>query len=154
MRHSWRSGSLASAATRPDKSGLALSKVPSTQRTPTIQRAIDQGVEFLLSRDPAIADYPFGTGSKPSGNWFKFGYPMSYVADVLQNLEVLAALGHSKDPRLAQALALVESKQDSQGRWRMEYTYNGKMWVDIERNGQPSKWITLRALRLVKAAYP
>jgi hypothetical protein len=43
------------------------------------------------------------------------------------------------------------SKQDQQGRWKLENTLNGKMWVDIERRGKPSKWITLRALRVVKA---
>lgn len=107
----------------------------------------------MFSRDPAVADYPFGTGSKPSGNWFRFGYPMSFIADVLQNLEVLAALGHGQDPRLAKALALVESKQDDSSRWKMEYTYNGKAWTDIEKKGQPSKWITLRALRVLKAGY-
>jgi hypothetical protein len=50
-------------------------------------------------------------------------------------------------------LELVESKQDAEGRWKLEYSYNGKTWVDIERKGQPSKWVTLRALRVLKAAY-
>ena len=85
------------------KAMLALSKVPPALRTPTIQAAINQGVEFLLSRDPAVADYPFGFGNKPSSSWFKFGYPIGYVTDVLQNLEALAALGHGKDPWLARA---------------------------------------------------
>jgi hypothetical protein len=134
------------------KAMLALSKVPPARRTPTIQRAIDQGVEFLLSRDPALADYPFGYGDRPSSSWFKFGYPIGYVTDVLQNLEVLAALGLAQDPRLARALELVKGKQGDDGRWKMEYTYNGKTWVDIERKGAPSKWVTLRALRVLKAA--
>ncbi len=136
------------------KAMLALSKVPSALRTPILQRATDQGAEFLLSRDPAVADYPSGYSNNPSSSWFKFGYPIAYVTDVLQNLEALTALGYGQDPRLAHALELVESKQDSQGRWRMEYTYNGKTWADIEKKGQPSKWITLRALRVLKAAYP
>ena len=73
---------------------------------------------------------------------------------MLQNLEVLAALGQAQDPRLANALELVISKQDEQGRWMLEYSYNGKTWMDIEKKGQPSKWVTLRALRVLKAAYP
>jgi len=48
----------------------------------------------------------------------------------------------------------VISKQDEQGCWPLEYTYNGKTWVDIEKKGQLSKWVTLRALRVLKAAYP
>jgi len=93
-------------------------------------------------------------GNRPSSSWFKFGYPIGYITDVLQNLEVLAALGQARDARLANALGLVLGKQDDQGRWSLEYTYNGKTWVDIEKKGQSSKWVTLRALRVLKAAYP
>lgn len=135
------------------KAMLALSKVPNARRTAAVQAAIDQGTEFLLSYDPAVADYPFAYGKRPSSSWFKLGYPIGYVTDVLQNLDVLASLGRARDPRLARALELVESKQDEQGRWKLEYTYNGKTWVDIERKGEPSKWVTLRALRVLKAAY-
>jgi hypothetical protein len=46
---------------------------------------------------------------------------------------------------------LVLSKQDNHGWWNLEYTYNGKTWVDVEEKGQPSKWVTLRALRGLKA---
>jgi len=136
------------------KAMIALSKVPAEQRTRNMQAAIKQGLDFLLSHDPAVADYPFGRGNKPSSSWFKFGYPVGFITDVLQNLEVLAALGQAQNPRLANALKLVLNKQDKQGRWKLEYTYNGKSWVDIEKKGQPSKWVTLRALRVLKAAYP
>ncbi|MBC7263444.1 MAG: nitrogen fixation protein NifH [Chloroflexi bacterium] len=129
---------------------LALGKVPEAARTPVIRAAIETGVEFLFSRDPAVADYPMGWATKPSGSWFQFGFPVFYVTDVLQNLEALAALGHGADPRLAAAVDLVLSKQDEDGRWAMKYTYNGKTWVDIERKGQPSKWVTLRALRVLR----
>jgi len=134
------------------KAMIALSKVPAEQRTRNMQAAIKQGLDFLLSHDPAVADYPFGRGNKPSSSWFKFGYPIGYITDVLQNLEVLVALGQAENPKLANALKLVLSKQDEQGRWKLEYTYNGKSWVDIEKKGQPSKWVTLRALRVLKRA--
>ena len=133
---------------------LALGKVPPDLRTLAMRAAVDEGVKFLLAHDPAVADYPAGYSDKPSSSWFKFGYPIGYVTDVLQNLEALAALGHAQDPRLANALDLVKGKQGSQGRWRMEYSYKGKMWVDIEKGGQLSKWVTLRALRVLKEAYP
>lgn len=136
------------------KAILALGRVSPSQRTPGIQQAIQLGIDFLLGHDPAMADYPFGMGKRPSSSWFKFGYPIGYITDVLQNLEVLAALGQAHDPRLANALKLMISKQNNQGRWLLEYSYNGKTWVDIEKKGQPSKWVTLRALRVLKAAYP
>jgi hypothetical protein len=132
----------------------ALARVPAERRSPLVQRAVAAGVEFLFSRDPAVADYPMGWGNtKPSSSWFKPGFPSGYVADVLQTVEVLAELGHARDGRLAQALAWVESAQDGQGRWRNRYAYNGKTWVDIERQGQPSKWVTLRACTVLRAAY-
>jgi hypothetical protein len=131
------------------KAMLALSKVPLDRRTPAIDAAIQAGVDFLFSRDPAEADYPMGYSNKPNRSWFQFGYPVFYVTDVLQNLEVLTALGYGPDPRLEAALELLQRKQDRQGRWVMEYTYNGKTWVDIETKKQPSKWVTLRALRVL-----
>jgi hypothetical protein len=132
----------------------ALARVPAERRSPLVQRAVAGGVDFLFSRDPAVADYPMGWGNtRPSSSWFKLGFPSGYVADVLQTVEVLAALGHARDDRLAHALAWVESAQDGQGWWRNRYAYNGKTWVDIERQGQPSKWVTLRACAVLRAAY-
>jgi hypothetical protein len=107
---------------------------------------------FLLSHDPALADYPMGYSTKPNRSWFKFGFPIGYITDVLQNLETLTQLGYGSDPRLESALELTVNKADRQGRWKLEYSYNGKTWVDIEEKGAPSKWVTLRALRVLKAA--
>jgi len=135
------------------KAMLAFGKLPQGARTPTIEAAIETGVEFLLSRDPAVADYPAGWSDKPSRSWFKFGFPVFYVTDVLQNLGALTSLGLGPDPRLNSALQLVLSKQDEQGRWKMKYTYKGKTWADIEEKGQPSRWVTLRALRALKGVY-
>jgi hypothetical protein len=89
------------------KAMIALNKVPTAQLTKNMQGAIERGVDFLLSCDPAVADYPFGRGNKPSSTWFKFYYPLYSEADVLQNLEVLVALGQAHNPRLANALDLI-----------------------------------------------
>lgn len=129
---------------------LALGKVPENQRSRTVQNAIKEGLDFLLSHDPVAADYPMGENSKPSRSWFQFGYPLGYVTDILQNLEVLTNLLPIGEPRLQKAVEWLISKADSQGRWLMEYTYNGKTWAEIEKKGAPSKWVTLRALRVLK----
>jgi len=136
------------------KAMLALGKIPAPDRTNRVNNAISQGTEFLLSHDIVSADYPFGFGDRPSSSWYKFGYPIGYVADVLQNLEALTVLGQINDAKCKEALEFVTNKQDAQGRWKMEYSLNGKMWADIEKKGKPSKWITLRALRVLKAALP
>jgi len=130
---------------------LAFSRWPAERRTALIDRAIAQGVDFLFSTDPVLADYPSGYSDKPSGNWWKFGFPVFYVTDLLQNVEALVSLGYSADPRLANALALIRSKQDALGRWPLEYDYRGKTWVDFGAKGKPNKWVTLRALRVLKA---
>ena len=126
------------------------SKVPTAARTLAINAAIAVGIDFLLGCDPAVADYPTPYATKPSQSWFRFGYPIAYVTDVLQNLEVLVALGCGSDARLGPALDLLLRKRNAQGRWKMEYTYNGKTWADIEEQGKPSKWVTLRTRRVLK----
>lgn len=68
------------------KSMLAMAKVPPSKRTEIVNEALEVGVEFLLGSDPAVADYPMGYSTKPNRSWFKFGYPIAYVTDVLQNL--------------------------------------------------------------------
>jgi hypothetical protein len=129
---------------------LAFSKLPVEKRTPLIDRAINAGVDFLFSKDPAEADYPSGYAAKPSGNWWKFGFPLFYITDFLQIVEALVGLGYGKDPRLSHALEVIRSKQDDQGRWALEYDYPGKTWVDFGPKKQPNKWVTLRALRVLK----
>jgi hypothetical protein len=118
-----------------------------------VRRAIDVGAEFLLSTDPSIADYPMPAGdTEPSKLWFKPGFPSGYSADVLQVLEVLAELRKAGDPRLRPAIEWMLSRQDRRGRWRNQYAYNGKTVIDIEAQGQPSKWVTLRACTVLAAA--
>jgi hypothetical protein len=115
-----------------------------------VQLAIERGTSFLLSCDPLVADYPTADGRPPSGSWFKLGFPSGYVADVLQNLEALCELGLGTHPRLRPALDWVLRKQDSHGRWKNEYAYDGKTWIDFKAQGAPSKWVTLRACRVLK----
>jgi hypothetical protein len=131
---------------------LAFSTVPIKQRTPLMKRAIKQGLEFLFGVDPATAAYPTRNGAKPNRSWWKFGFPVFYVTDLLQNFEALARLGYGRDKRLANALQIIRDKQDDQGRWSMEYDYTGKTWLDFGAKRQPNKWVTLRAVRALKAA--
>ena len=126
----------------------ALNAVPDEGRTPEVTAAVEAAVEFLLGYDVARAEYPYK--DRVNSSWFKFGYPLGYVTDVLLNLEALAQAGCGGDPRLDEAVELVLVKQDAQGRWPMEYSYNGKMWIDVEEKWKPSKWVTLRAVRMLK----
>lgn len=128
--------------------------IPERSRTDREQRAVAAGADFLMSRDPSVADYPMGYGNtKPSASWFKLGFPSGYVTDVLQNLEVLAAVGLAADPRLDAAYDWLAALSDDEGRWRNRYAYKGKTTVPIEEQGAPSKWVTLRACTVLRARF-
>ena len=127
------------------KAMLALGRVPPESRTPAMRAAVDEGVKFLLIYDPAVADYPAGYSGKPSSSWFKFGYPIGYVTDVLQNLEALASLGYAQDPRLAGALegathVTVAGPQGPQAltqRYPMEDVLEDKVFLAHHVNERP-----------------
>jgi hypothetical protein len=130
---------------------LALSKAKKEYDTPIVERAIQIGIDFFFSVDPADAAYPSGYSSKPNQSWWKFGFPTFYVADVLHVVEGLVAVGCRDDPRLARAKELILEKQDAQGRWALEHDYKGKTWGDYGAKNQPNKFVTLRAMRVLKA---
>jgi hypothetical protein len=131
----------------------ALSRLPKQERTPIIEEAIQAGESFLLETDPLDATYPSGWNDKPSRNWWKFGFPVFYVTDLLQNVEALVCLGLGGDPRLQNALRFIFDKQDSDGRWSLEYDYAGKTWYDFGPKKQVNKWVTYRALYVLKNSY-
>ncbi|HLO28145.1 MAG TPA: hypothetical protein VK249_03350 [Anaerolineales bacterium] len=130
---------------------LAFSKLPLQQRTPLIRKAIEHGADFFFSVDPATAAYPTPRADQPSRNWWKFGFPIFYVSDILQIAEALVGLGYAEDPRFSNVLKLIREKQDTEGRWPLEYDYTGKIWIDFGKKKLPNKWVTLRALRVLKA---
>jgi hypothetical protein len=131
---------------------LAFSRLPEKKRTPLIQRAIQQGADFFFSIDPAAAKYPTrDKGGKPSRDWWKFGFPVFYITDLLQLAEAFVNLGYGRDKRLASTLEVVREKQNEDGRWLMEFDYAGKTWLDFGKKQEPNPWVTLRALRMLEA---
>ncbi len=131
---------------------MALGRLPKERSTPAISHAIRQGVDFFFNIDPADAAYPSGYSPKPSQNWWKFGFPVFYVTDLLQLAEALVGLGYGHDARISRALDIVRQKQDAAGQWPLEYDYAGKTWIDFGKKKQPNKWVTLRALRVLSEA--
>jgi hypothetical protein len=126
---------------------LAFSLLEPARRTPLIESAIERGISFLFSCDPVTAAYPTGWSTKPSGNWWKFGFPVFYVTDLLQIYQALVALGYADDPRLDNTRQAILDKQTEAGSWLMEYGYQGKTWEDFGQKKQPNKWVTIRAYR-------
>ena len=130
---------------------LALGRLPANKRTPLIRQAIKQGLDFFLGIDPSTAEYPTWNGAKPNRAWWKFGFPVFYVTDLLQLAEMMVGLGYGHDKRMKNTLDIIREKQNEHGQWLMEYDYPGKTWLDFGEKKQPNEWVTLRALRVLKS---
>ena len=134
------------------KVALALGKLAPADRSPLIERAFERAVEFFFSVDLATAGWAQSSGTQPNRDWWLFGFPVFYITDLLQVAEVLTSLGYGPDPRVAPTLDLIRQKQDELHRWKLEYAYGCKTWGNYGMRGKPNKWVTLRALRVVKKA--
>lgn len=105
--------------------------------------------ERPAARERFVAEHrPLRYGDKPG--WLRFGFPLSYNSDALEALAALAAVDETRRPEYEPAIAVVETAADAKMRWTMRTSFNGKMLADVERKGEPSKWITLRALRVLE----
>jgi hypothetical protein len=132
---------------------MAFSCLPVERRSDLINRAIKVGVDFFLSTDPSKAGFPGHRTGIPDERWWQFRFPSFWGVDILQIAEAFTALGYDNDSRLANTLDLIASKQDENGRWLLEYVdYTHKMWVKYGTRGEPNKWVTLRAMRVLKQA--
>ncbi len=91
---------------------------------------------------------PGGRQEKPG--WRHFGFSKHYDSDALEASYALARAGVARCAALERALELIASKADAQARWRMEDSLNGKMRVDVETKGAPSKWLTCHAIATLR----
>jgi len=102
--------------------------------------------DFLVRYNISNANYP--RRKKRSGHWFTFGFPRGYRSDILELVSVLVDAGvNINSTNIKKALDLINSKRGPEGRWKLEYSLNGRMLVDIEHKNKPSKWITYMALK-------
>ncbi len=125
----------------------AITEVPEYKRTPELRQAVATGAEHLLKHHLYKKSHDLSSIAKPA--WLQFGFPLMWNTDILEMLSILTRLGYH-DQRMHDAVDLVISKQDAQGKWKLETTFNGRFQVNIESKGKPSKWVTLHALRVLK----
>jgi hypothetical protein len=129
----------------------ALAAIPEEERSPEIRRTIDAGTDYFLKHHIYKQSHDLSKAVKPK--WTKFGFPTMWDGDALEVFETLTRLG-CRDPRMREAAELILSKQDERGRWTLEHTYNGRFQVNIERRDEPSKWVTLLALKALRDDLP
>ena len=108
-------------------------------------------MRMFFGIEPSTAEYPTAYATKPNRAWWKFGFPVFYVTDLLQLAEMLVNLGYGRDTRLANILEIIRQKQNERGQWLLEYDYSGKTWLDFGEKKQPNEWVTLRALRVLRS---
>lgn len=126
----------------------ALSAIPEGERSAEVNETIGKAAEFLLIHRVYKRSHNLNRASKPG--WLKFGFPLMYQTDALEILDILTGL-NVRDGRMEDAVRVVLNKQGEDGRWRLENTYAGdRMLVPMGEKDEPSKFVTLRAMRVLK----
>ena len=121
---------------------------------PEVTQARLRGQEYLLERRlfrrKSTGD-AIERDRKSGAAWTRFAFPTWWHYDVLRGLDYLRSAGVVPDERVAEAIEIVESKRDRDGRWSLETRHPGRMPIETdEGEGRPSRWNTLRALRVLR----
>jgi hypothetical protein len=114
---------------------------------PAVRRAQSRGREFLLEHRLFRSHR---TGEVINPEFTRFSFPPRWHYDILRALDYFQAVDAPRDRRLAEAIEIVQSRLGKDGRWPLEYTYTGKTYFALESVGKPSRWNTLRALRVLR----
>lgn len=106
-----------------------------------------RGEEYLLERRLFRR---LSTGNVVDPDWLRFSFPTWWHYDVLRALDYFRAVGRSPDSRLAEAIELARAKERPDGTWLLDQTHPGATHFSLgEAEGEPSRWCTLRALRVL-----
>jgi hypothetical protein len=126
--------------------GLRLYALHRGHRARPLRAALCRGREFLLVHR-LFRSHRTGRIIKPV--FTKFAFPPRWHYDILRALDHFQAVNATRDARLAEAIAIVQNTRGEDGRWRLQNSYPGKTYFELEQRGAPSRWNTLRALRIL-----
>jgi hypothetical protein len=130
------------------KTFKALAAIPENRRSEVVVQTLTEMEDYFLKHHLYKKSHDLEQTSRPG--WLRLGFPLMYQTDVLELLGIFADLNHY-DPRLEDALKILKDKRTADGLWKLENSFNGKMRVVIEKKGKPSKWLTLKAYRILRA---
>jgi len=116
-------------------------------RSQEVGRAQERGREFLLKHRLFRSHH---TGKVVNSAMTRFAFPPRWHYDVLRGLDYFRDAGAPRDERLSDAIALVEGRRKVDGRWVLQNRYPGKTFFEMEEPNEPSRWNTLRALRVLR----
>jgi hypothetical protein len=115
---------------------------------PEITAARRRGEEYLLER---ALFRRLSTGDVVKPAFLKFAYPPRYHYDILRALDYLRQSGGAPDVRVGEAVRVVESRRQANGRWLLDDAHDEALAFPFaEAVGEPSRWITLQALRVLR----
>jgi hypothetical protein len=116
--------------------------------TAATRAARHRGEEYLLERGLFRR---LSTGEVVDPAWLQLSFPVRWHYDVLRALDYFRSVGGKPDSRLEPAVALLRAKQQTDGTWLLENTHPGEVHFPLEDgDGRPSRWNTLRALRVLR----
>jgi len=127
--------------------GLRLYEQHRPRRASAIRSAQSRGREFLLQHR-LFRSHRTGEVIKP--DFLRLAHPPRWRYDFLRALDYFRDVGAPRDERLSDAIALLENKRRPDGRWNLEHSYPGRVFFEMERLRMPSRWNTLRALRVLR----
>jgi hypothetical protein len=127
--------------------GLRLYELCRRRNVREVRAAQRRGREFLLVHR-LFRSHRTGEIIKPI--FLRFAFPPRWHYDILRALDYFQAVNAPRDPRLAEAIDIVRGGQREDGRWSLQHSYKGKTYFELERLGAPSRWNTLRALRVLR----
>ena len=127
--------------------GLRLLELHGEGDARALRAAQRRGREFLLAHRLFRSHR---TGNVIKSEFTRFIFPPRWHYDMLRALDHFQAVDAPRDPRLAEAIDIVRNRQSRDGRWSLDHVYKGKTYFALERLGAPSRWNTLRALRVLK----
>ena len=127
--------------------GLRLYELHRRRKLQAVRAAQRRGREFLLRHRLFRSDR---TGEIIKPVFTRFAFPPRWHYDILRALDYFQAVNAPCDQRLAEAIEIVQSTQRRDGRWSLQNRWRGKTYFELERLGAPSRWNTLRALRVLK----
>lgn len=127
--------------------GLRFYELHRGRRLREVRAAQGRGREFLLAHRLFRSHR---TGQVVKTEFTRFSFPPRWHYDILRALDYFQAVQAPCDPRLTEAIDIVRSRRSEDGRWLLQHVHKGKTYFELEPLGAPSRWNTLRALRVLK----
>jgi len=126
---------------------IAFQKAGYTYRMKDLQRVRESAEEFILVHQLFISDH---TGEIIKKDFLKLAYPCRWRYDILRALDYFQYANSKWDERMEKAINVIQKKRKNNGTWSLQAAHPGLVHFIMEEAGKPSRWNTLRAMRILE----